>query len=184
VYAIVKSDAPAPAYRDAVLASLGAAVEMANTPEYDNLYSGFAAYKNWAARLRSADVEMDEMLGNGYTYGSLWNQRDMASRYLAQVAPLFGEDVASHLREASRLYKHIYEVMAQPRPGLRNPWMYMPWDLRGEWTPQQREVQAVMLDEIAEIEQQAIHEIELAITSTPTTQIQTAAEPPSPTASQ
>jgi RNA polymerase sigma-70 factor (ECF subfamily) len=172
---ILRRTGARPSPRERTISALREAVVMANTAAYadgkefagdaqpDHVYdSGFAAYAAWAKRLRT-DATPNDLFGNGYTYGCLWSARQNAGPFLRQAAADLPADAAAHAVAAADLYDRIVKVSAEPRPNLRHPWMYMPWDLKGVWTPEMRAAQADMLDEIAKLEKEAIAEIEQAL---------------------
>lgn len=155
--------------------ALQAAITMANTPMCttpkqfsgeanspdDRFYSGFAAYTEWAKRLRSGNLK--DVLGNGYTWGSLSTARQMAGHFLRGEAQQYPPPLKDHLLAAGAQYERICDHMNQKRADLPQAWFLMPWDLKDGWKPEQQLAQAKVIDEIAEMEKQALIELQAAL---------------------
>ena len=172
-FGILSEKTTPPARRESIIKSLQSAIEMANTPKYDNYFSGFKAYEQWQADLRD-DKAMDEKiaknfwgycLGNGYTYGCLSDARRAGWKYLRVVSKEFTGLPAQHLQNAADIYEQLDKTLWIKRENLTCPWCLFPWDLKkaSAWTPVMRHTQADVLGQIAEIEKRGLKEIQLAL---------------------
>lgn len=170
---ILEKQAVAPARAEAIRKSLETAVELWRTPKQGDYWCGQAAYENWAADLRNDDrfttMTKDNWfgmaLGNGYTYGSLWNARQCAAAYLRMVAPEMPAPMRAHLLRAAERYDALTQRMGEGFEGAACPWSLMPWILKdpANWTRPVREAQAARLLKIRDLEAQAVEEIEAAL---------------------
>jgi len=158
---------------DAIAASLKLAVTLAETPEYDGYASGFAAYEIWADQLED-DSRFEGLDGesrflpvhaNGYVFGSLWDCRLAAEKYLRIVAADLPDAARPALLAAADLYEGLHKTLGAERSEFACAWSLMPWHVGSlaNWTPQVRKAQAKVLRELLEIERKAIGQIEKAV---------------------
>ena len=167
---------PAPPRREIVLQSLTRAVEVANTSSYGDdriVYaSGFAAYEAWIAGLLDdqrfkamGDAFFNQALGNAWTYDSLADARDAASKYLTSIATDFRGPTAERLGKAADLYSQINKALVTERDGAKCIYQMYPWELKelSNWTKQLRLAEVAALKDALALERQAIAEIEKAL---------------------
>ena len=159
--------------RAMAITSLRTAVALATTPAFEGYAAGFAAYAIWAEQLeddaRFEGLDGDNWWGvahaNGYMYGSLYDCRLAAEKYLRIIVDDLPEIARPHAIAAANAYEQIHRTQGRERPGLACAWSLMPWHLKSlaNWTPDVRATQATVLREMAGTEREAIGHIQAAL---------------------
>lgn len=165
VIEVIGEKGDAPNKRESILKSLQITVNIANTENYEDYASGFAAYEKWAenllddARFENLDEkEFKSMnLTNAWCYNNLVDARMAAVRYLKSIETEFDGESAKRLTKTAKIYE---EVVAK----LKEGWKYapFPWQVKeGEhWTKEMRHAEASVLKDVLTLERKAVAEIE------------------------
>ncbi len=149
--------------------SLELAIELARSRSYGPYASGFTAYAFWIEGLRNpahfadARERLHRMGANAHCYYSLCDARSAAAHYLRGLAAELGDGAAPRLVRAAELYRQIAEdVLGQECVTKLAP---MPWMLPEgeEWTQEQRDEEARLLERAMALEREALAEIEAAL---------------------
>jgi hypothetical protein len=157
---------PHEASREALWASLSAAVESASSDEEhgDGYLTGLAGYRRWIgdllddALLNREDVEAGAVvLGNAHIYYCLVDARRCATEYLRSLASRLPPDVGTRLAEAASTYGDITDA-------LTAGWNTFPWPQQLEsasaWSRERRREQAALLEGVADLERRAVTQIQ------------------------
>ena len=151
-----------PDRRKALIRSLEIGLEVAQTPAYDKYASGFAAYEFWIGALRTgAEIDYVEMIANGHVFYSLIDARAAAVQYLKEIAGELGGDGEKHLEKAAEHYDAIVKLLTRRSPMETAPKPWMPQ--AKDWSQDDRNQQADLLEEALGFERQAVAEIEAAL---------------------
>ena len=168
VVEIIDQKVDAPDNKKSILKSLEIAVKLANTENYGDYASGFAAYEIWAKELlddaKFANLDDQETKSKNHTnawcYNSLVDAREAAVRYLKLIGKEFDGESSTHLSTTMKIYEEVVNK-------LKEGWKYapFPWQLKqGEsWTKEMRHSEAEVLKEVLTLERKAIAEIEKAL---------------------
>jgi hypothetical protein len=163
------SKLPSAPTRDAVVASLRTATNLATTTELlgKSYASGFAAYDRWIEALgdpmfvESADTGAEAVvLGNAHIYYCLVDARHCAADYLGNTATRLLPEIEEPMRSLAELYDRMVRVLDE---GWKHvPW---PWQLKAlsEWSADRRNGQAVVLSAVLELEREAIAKLDQAL---------------------
>lgn len=155
-----------PELKTLVIESLQQAVAMAITETApEDYHVGFKAWDDYIAKLEileKADGKTRASLqqGNAWIYECLGKHRGAAAVYLRQVAPLFDDTAAAHLRLAADQYEALSGKVLSGDKGL---WDVAPYPSGQAWTPAQIADQVRRLKAALPLEHAAISEIERAL---------------------
>lgn len=163
-----------PARQASVARSLRLAAGLVKTLSYDNYTCGLNAYERWAADLcdeaRFGCPPGDpEQLGqlmqiNHWVYLTLVDARRAAFEYLGGLVNELPAPAGEHIAAAADLYRRLVSDVL----GKRSPAHVAPMPTQSKkgqnWTADQRQTQARLLREAADLERQAVAEVEKAIT--------------------
>ncbi len=165
VVEVIGEKGDAPNKRESILKSLKITVKIANTENYEDYASGFAAYEKWSgnllddARFENLDEKEFKSMNhtNAWCYNSLVDAREAAVRYLKSIEKEFDGESAKHLSNATKLYE---EVVGKLKEGWKHA--PFPWQLKeGErWTKEMRHAEASVLKDVLTLEKKAVAEIE------------------------
>jgi len=170
---LIRPKAQKPRRMISIVASLRAALEIANTPIYRNeidgkssdLPSGFHAYETWIEQVAD-DMFVEQNIGpwqwqgNWWTYGNLQINRDSASRYLRMIAPEFPEEHRHYLLAAADRYESVSRLLKKGKDPLPPAWATPNAQTAHLWTKEMRQAQADVLRGALSLEREAIAGIE------------------------
>jgi len=152
--------------RELTARALAQAVDMWDTQRREDYYVGEAAYNHWIDWLQRVDAgspeNRDAMQGNGWCFDVLVQSRRIASRWLAEKASRFDDDVAGKLREAAAHHARIVEICTD---GLDSTWdLALPPRRNSEWTSEMRTEQTRRLELAREQDREAVTAIREVVT--------------------
>jgi RNA polymerase sigma-70 factor, ECF subfamily len=154
-FTFLRETGNAPERREAVLASLQTAIDLAHTTSFGNYASGFAAYRAWINILENPQEDTNRH-GNAYCYAILTTSRKAAVNYLRTIAAQSQTEPARGLLIAADCYERIAERLRAGQECVA--W---PWDK--SWTAQNRANLAHIMRQNLTDEEQAIAAIEQAL---------------------
>ncbi|MGD0766699.1 MAG: hypothetical protein ABSB42_00590 [Tepidisphaeraceae bacterium] len=123
-------------------------------------YYGADAYERWTSLLNRAgsltpDLQKALLHVDYWTFISLHDARQKAALYLRSIADLFPES-ADLLRQAAGIYQQIGEMTGTViHEGAIFPAFYQP-DALNKWTPEVRQNEIALLNNVRRLDQQAI----------------------------
>ena len=170
VSVFLKAKEQRPTRADLDRAALEQAVAMAHAKESGGYWVGFEAWEQYIAILKSLDAADDQarqgsMLGNAWIYECLAQYRDVAAKYLREVAGEFPPEGAAHLQKAAELYDEMANRVLRDEEHCVVTIAPYAFALKpGEtWTAAQRAEQVRRLEAAFSLERRAVHEIEEAL---------------------
>lgn len=155
-----------PALAEALVASLGQAVDMWGTEKRGDYWCGEAAYGHWLDWLRGVEAgtvanPRGGMQGNGWCYDVLCHSRAIAGRWLARQAETCDGEAREQLLAAADHYRRMAEELIADYG--------CPWSLAlgpgqfDQWTPQLRQEEIRRLEAAREHDRSAIAAIGKAL---------------------
>lgn len=150
--------------------SLKQAVEMARTKKSEHYHVGFEAWKQYILLLKEVHenkkrIKDKDILGNAWIYECLVQHRDVAANYLLLIEDYFPDTARKHIKKASALYKQISnEILKyEDKRMVKVTGEYNSLKKTTVWTREMCNDQVRRLKEAQPIEEQAIKELEKAL---------------------
>lgn len=140
------------------------AIELARTPKFGKMASGFAAWDRWMADIKAFDAiakpeerakQIQEYI---FCVGRLLNARAAAAHYLQDTARHYPAPVAQHLLSAAGDYSQIADVLQRLYDELPDK-----FEVTSPWTARDRDTQIATLTRCKRLEEDAVEELVIAL---------------------